>query len=354
MRRILLFLAAFLLLIMPCFADEINMRELEDSLPNSAKDTVGSIEDVGDTDSFIGRLIENLKESVAERSSALIKRASAILIISVICSVIGIFGNESIPDFVPMCGCFAATLVIVGSLDSYLTMGAETIGDISLFSKVLLPALCTAGAACGSFTASAVRYAASALFIDVFISIAQNVILPLICAYLAVQTAACTFDQKLLKTVASVLKWLCTSIMVLLCLTFTVYLGVSSAVAQSGDAVAVKLTKTAISSAIPVVGSIISDAASSVAAGAELIKTTIGAFGLVSVIAICAGPIFITGLNFIVYKAAAQCAKAFDVPRLSELSSGFATAFGMILALIGTCSVMLFIAIISCMRAVVG
>lgn len=56
------------------------------------------------------------------------------------------------------------------------------------------------------------------------------------------------------------------------------------------DALAARVTKTAVSAALPVVGSILSDAASTLAAAAGTLKATIGIFGLLAVAAICLPP----------------------------------------------------------------
>ncbi len=54
---------------------------------------------------------------------------------------------------------------------------------------------------------------------------------------------------------------------------------------------AARVTKTAVSAALPVVGSILSDAASTLAAAAGTLKATIGIFGLLAVAAICLPPV---------------------------------------------------------------
>ena len=140
--------------------------------------------------------------------------------------------------------------------------------------------------------------------------------------------------------------------MTIFTLAFTAYLSISSAIASSTDLVSTKLAKTAISAALPVVGGIISDAASSVVAGAEVIKNTVGVFGLIAVLGICVAPFAVFGINYLVYKASSLIVSAFSVPKLSTLINGIGSVFGLLLGLIGSCGIFIFISIMSCIKAV--
>ena len=76
-----------------------------------------------------------------------------------------------------------------------------------------------------------------------------------------------------------------------LMLVFTGFLSVTGAATSAADALSTQLTRTAIATAVPVVGSIISDAAGTVLAGAGMLKGAIGVFGLLAVLAICLTPL---------------------------------------------------------------
>ena len=178
--------------------------------------------------------------------------------------------------------------------------------------------------------------------------------MPLIYAYLAVHIAAVSMDNKSLASVSKLIKWLCTCLMTLIALAFTVYIGLSSVIASGGDAVASKFTKTAISTALPVVGSIISDAASTVVAGAEALRNSVGVFGMLAVLAICVAPFAVMGINYLAYKAAAAMIQVFRADKLSSLADGIGSAIGMLLGLIGCCAVILFISIGISIKAVSG
>lgn len=128
----------------------------------------------------------------------------------------------------------------------------------------------------------------------------------------------------------------------------------SSIVASGGDAVASKLAKTAISTALPVVGGIISDAAGTVVAGAEAMRNTLGVFGMVALLAICVSPFAVMALNYIGYKLTAAAVKSFGCARLGELTGCIGSAVGMLLGLVGCCAMILFVSMAVSIKAVGG
>ena len=211
-----------------------------------------------------------------------------------------------------------------------------------------------AGAAGGAVTAASVKYAASALFMDLLITAVKSLVLPLIYAFVAVTVASAAFSSKSLAGVSKLIKQVCTLLMTALTIVFTAYLSISSAVASGGDAVALRVTKTAISTTLPVVGSILSDAASSVLAGANLIKAGAGAFGMAATLAICILPFAVLGLNCLIFKAAGLCVNALSEPKLAAVVDGLGTAYGLMLGCVGSCGMILFISILSCVRTVTG
>lgn len=352
MKKLFAIVITALLLITSCYADEA--EDVTDALPESVKDTVGSIEDISDTQSLFQRLFASIKSNVSESIAQVIKKMLAVMAVAVICGILGIFGTKEMPEYIPLAACAAVCAVCIGDVGSYIKLGTQAVNDISLYSKTLLPAMCSLTAACGNISSAAVRFAASALFMDIFISAAQKFVIPLIYAYLALILAACAFSNTALKNLASLMKWVCKSLMTVLTLVFTIYITVSGAIAKSGDAVATRLTKTAISSFLPLVGSIISDAASSVVAGAELIKNTVGAFGLAAVAAMCISPLAVLFVNYLGLKATEAGVGAINVKPVSELVGGVGTAFSMLMGLVGTCALIMFISLISCIRTVTG
>ena len=140
--------------------------------------------------------------------------------------------------------------------------------------------------------------------------------------------------------------------MTLLVGAFTGYLAISGAVSSAADAVTAKAAKAAISAALPVVGGIVSNAAGAVVAGAGLVRNSVGVLGLLAVLSVILGPFIALGARYLLYKAASVLARSLAPDGLGDLVSAVGTAFGMALALVGSAALMLFISVISLMKAV--
>lgn len=350
MKKLLLIIFFSLILTGSCYAEMYDEDELRNALPEYAEDLVES--DDG-SEGGLDRILGEIKSSISDNLSSALKKAVAIIAVTVICSILNIFSDDT-PDYVSLGGCAAIAVISISDVNSFINSSADVLNSISVFSKALLPAMCTAGAACGTLGSATAKYAASVLFMDAFVTTAQYIIMPLIYAYLAVHIASVSINNKSLMSVSKLIKWLCTSLMTLIALAFTAYISLSSVIASGGDAVASKFTKTAISTALPVVGSIISDAASTVVAGAEALRNTLGVFGMLAVLAICIAPFAVMAVNYLTYKAAAALIQVFRADKLSSLTDGIAGAIGMLLGLIGCCAVILFISIGISIKAVGG
>jgi stage III sporulation protein AE len=104
---------------------------------------------------------------------------------------------------------------------------------------------------------------------------------------------------------------------------------------------------------VPVVGSIIAEASETVLAGAGLLRSTIGIFGTLSVLAICAYPFLQLGIQYLLYKLTAFLALTVGPPGLSGLINGLGSAFGLVLGMTGACALLLLVSVLSSVAAVI-
>jgi stage III sporulation protein AE len=239
-----------------------------------------------------------------------------------------------------------------GDLRLGFGLGGTLLDRLNDLSKALLPCLTAATAFGGAVTSSAARYAAAALFMDVVLTAARTLLLPLIGAYLAAALASAAFEGEGTAAAAAFLKWLATSLLLVLGLGFVLYLSLSGLAAGAVDAAALRVTRTGLSTALPVVGGILSDAGTSILAGAELVKTTVGVFGLVAAAAVCLTPFLRLGVHYLLYKAAAALAGSLAGGKMGKAVSGAASAFALLMGTLGLCCLAFFFSLYSFMRAV--
>lgn len=357
MKRAAAFFLCALLLITPvCAAEEItdafSVSEVENALPDSALSTLGG-EVLADFTAGIAKILQyimvNLKSEVKAVLAPLVKVLAIVMLSSIASSALG---NKGGIDYVNLASAAAIAVVSLGDVSSLIKMGAQTMEEMTAFSQTLLPVLTTAAAASGALTSAGAKYLASSMFLDLLMSLARTVILPLIGAYTACIVASSALGDSRLGAACSFLKWLCTFLLTSLVTVFTAYLSISGIVASSADAAAARAAKSAISTFIPVVGNIISSASGALVGGAGVIRSSIGVVGLLGVAGVCALPFLRLGVRYVLFRAASAAAQSLSSPRLGSLVSGIARAYGMILALVGTQAVFLYISIISMIKAV--
>ena len=131
------------------------------------------------------------------------------------------------------------------------------------------------------------------------------------------------------------------------------YLTVSGVIAGSTDAVTVKAAKFTMSSLVPVVGGILSDAAETVLAGAGILKNAVGVFGMLAVLCMCVAPFLQLGIHYLTYKVTSALSATVSSGRVAGLIDQIGGAFGLVLGMTGASALLLLISMVSAITAVV-
>ena len=282
---------ALLLLTLPVRGAELP-PEVERALPREAGQLLKDV-DHWDVNSFpegLCAIWNHLRKDVNTVLRRQIRGAVSVLLVAVLCGLVSGFqkgvGDES--RFLPMAGGLAVTALTAGSLDSLMGAGTAVMEQMNTFSKALLPTLAAVSAISGGAVGATLRQIATVFFADLLLGLIHGLLMPMVYLYAGALAAGCCLADKRLTAVAELLKTVCTKLLTAALLAFTLYLTVGGIFAGTVDSARVRVTKTAISGMIPVVGGIIAEASETVLAGAGLLKGAIGVFGLLGVLALCA------------------------------------------------------------------
>ena len=358
-----------LILILPIFTvsaygealqDEIIMSsgldEIQKALPEKEREISGELKLDGsyDFNSALKRLGAGFTEKIKEALKSELGIFTSLMAVIFICSIgASLSLDGAFQDYMQISGCCFAAYMLSSSVRGIISQAVSAVNQLSDYSRAALPALFTASAACGSLGSAPIKYAAAYLAIELFMSAAREIILPLINAYIAISLSSSLFENELLKTASRMCSKLCGILMSGLCLAFGAYISLSGLIAGSSDALAVKAAKSIISSTLPVVGRVLSDSASLVVASATLIKNSAGIFCLICVCALCLGPFVSLGIKSLLFKFSSCAAKMLPGSKLSSLLSSLGTAMSLLLGLVGSCGIMLLISIMSAMKVMV-
>ena len=253
-----------------------------------------------------------------------------------------------------LAGALAVTVLSVNRMDTMIGLGRDTIGKMDEFSALLLPAVAALTAATGHATSAAVRQSVTVLFSQLLIRLIDQLLIPMVYAYIAACCAYAAVGNEGLKKLGGAIKGGVTTILTTVLLAFVAYLTVSGAIAGSADAAAVKAAKMAISRTVPVVGGILADAAESVLVGAGVLRGTVGVVGLLVVLSICIGPFLQLALHYLTYKWTAALTGTVAEARISGLLDSIGGAFGLVLGMTGASALLLLFSIVSAVAAVTG
>lgn len=334
----------------------LGVEELEDGLPDAARDALEGerVDETLDAAGALERVWQSVLASLRDVFGWAVKSAVGVLAAAMLCAVAAPLApkpNGGI-DYVNLIGVFAILAAAAGGVETLMGEVTGCVQELTDFSSLLLPVMASTSAASGAAASGAAKYAAAALFLNLLMNLGKKLIMPMIYMYLAASAGEAAFGGSggAAKLLASVVKKLLTVV----AFAFTLFLAVTSLVASSADAMAVKLTRSAISTLLPVVGGMISDAADTLASGVGVIRAAAGAFGAVAVTAVCALPILKLVLGSMVYRAAAMLAETVCDTRLTGLIEAVATAYSLLLALAGTHAVMLMVSVISAAKLAGG
>ena len=279
-----------------------------------------------------------------------IRSAVSVLLIVLCCGIAQTLfeaGSSAVPNYVTMVGALALSLTVSSELTSFIGLGRSLIEGLDTFSKALSATLAAAASAMGRPATAVAKYMATALFMDVLITIINRLIMPILYAYIAAVTANAALGDNMLGKLSSFLKWSCLTTLGLIVTAFSTYLTITGIIAGSTDAVALKATKMVLSNAIPVVGKMLSDASETILASTRILRNSVGIFGMIGVLAICVTPFLRLGIQYLLFKVIAIVSSSFCEKRLSDLIDSLAGAFGIIMGMLGACVIIIIISIVS-------
>lgn len=326
-------------------------------LERAAEDHAPGVELTPDIslDEGIQRILDTGSGQVSGVVRKAVRSGVLLLVIVLLCGLAdGLYDGlgKSGVDVVAVAGALAITAVAVTDVNSLIGMGREALDSMGMFSKALLPTITAAAAASGSPGGAVARQLATMLFSDVLMTLISRLLIPMVYAYVAASTAYAALGNDGLKRIGGFLKWAVTSILTIVLLVFVGYLTVSGVIAGTTDAVTVKAAKFTVSSLVPVVGGILSDAAETVLAGASILRNAVGVFGMLAVLGICVAPFLQLGIHYLAYKLTAALTATVSVGRVAGLIDSISGAFGLVLGMTGASALLLLISMVSAISVV--
>lgn len=243
-------------------------------------------------------------------------------------------------------------VLLFQSSNSMLNLGLDTVAQISGYGKLLLPVMAAAFAAQGGVTGSAAIYTAGALFSTVMSALISGFLTPMIYLYLVFGVGNAAIGTEILKRFQDSIKSLMTWTLKTILYIFTGYITISGVISGTTDAAALKAAKLTISSVVPVVGGILSDASETILVSAATVKNAAGIYGFFAILAIWIGPFLKIGCHYMMLKGLGALCGIFSGKNTAGLIDSFSVAMGHVLAMTGSVCLMLLVSTICFMKGV--
>ncbi len=204
------------------------------------------------------------------------------------------------------------------------------------FMQSLIPVVMTLMAAMGNLSTVALMHPVIYVSLNILATLTQNIVFPLIfcAAVLGIVSNLSTRFQ--VSRLANLFK---DGSMILIGLFLTVFIGILSIQGVAGavtDGVGLRTAKFLTGAFVPVVGGMLSDAVDAIAGCSLFIKNTIGVFGVLAIIIICALPVIKILSAAVMYRLAAALLQPLGAQQLGDcldlLGNNLFLVFGAVVA----------------------
>lgn len=304
------------------------------------------------TDRFGEGLLEVIQKGVSKIHPEL-KEAAGVALTVIACAMLVSMltaASDTVKVAANLSAVAAVSAALFLSTNAMIRMGADTVRQLSEYGKLLLPVMTAAMAAYGGISSATALYTGTAVFDAILCAALSKVLIPMVYAFLVLSAADSVTAYHTLKKMKELLKNGITWFLKTCITVFISYMGVTGIISGTTDAAALKATKTAISTAVPVVGGILSGASEAVLVGAQLAKNAAGIYGIFALLAIFLEPFLKTGIHYLILKLAAAVCGILDAKSVSDLVGDYSSAMGFVLGMTGSVCVLQLVSTVCFMK----
>lgn len=348
MKKFFVCAAALCLVLMLCgfdFDDTVEKQlataergGVSDALPESAAEILKSlgVEEMSAqslSEISFGDAVRLVGESIKERIRAPFLSVISVCAAGILCSVINNFGSGEMKTVYSAVCTLAAAAAVIIPVKNVLSSGARVITECSDFMLGFIPVYSSVIAASGGVS-SAAGYRTLMLGASTAVArLAGNIIVPLMCVYLAL-CAAGTVAPIGIDSIAKGVKSFAVWVMSASAALFSGIMGVGSIVSSSADGAGAKAVKFVVGSAVPVVGGTVSDALAAAKSCLIMARNVLGAYAIVAAAVIFIPPVISAFTWKICLSLGAGASDMLDNKPLSSLLSASSAVMGIMLAMV--------------------
>ena len=268
------------------------------------KSITGNIDNSTIINIVFSLLGENIKTALTTIASVMV----VVIIHSILKAISENLGNENVSKIAYYIEYILIITLVMTNFSSIITEMKEAVQNLTGFANTLIPLMITLMMTTGNIVSSGMLQPILLLLITFISNFMTNILIPIALVSTALGIISKISDQA---QVGKLSKFLHSSMIWILGTVLTLFVSITSlegGLTASVDGVTAKAAKTAISSVVPVIGSILGDAVNTIVGCSNIIKNAVGMVGIIVIIAICIRPILqLAVLTVTYYLGAALC-----------------------------------------------
>lgn len=343
MSKLFILIYLFLILVIPTAALEISPPDVPESGSSLMPEETSVFSDA------IAELFQNALHTMYPNITESFRISVCLIFAVVLLSLLQSFSGPSKRTAV-LAAVTIITSMLLKNTGSLIHLSAQTVTELSEYGKLLLAVMTTGLAAQGALATSSALYAGTAAFDTVLSNLISAIIIPMVYVFLILSSCANALEEDTFNKLRDFIKW-CISWSLKTTLTiYTAYISITGVISGTTDAIALKATKMTISSVVPVVGGILSEAADTILISAGFMKNAAGIYGVLAVLAIFLTPFLRIGIFYCMLKVTAFVCGLFGSKPITNLIQDFSTAMGFLLAMTGSVCLLLLISTVCFMK----
>ncbi|MBR5139982.1 MAG: hypothetical protein IKV16_02900 [Clostridia bacterium] len=281
----------------------------------------------------IGNIIDGVSAAFSKKREQLVSFFLTVIGFAILCAVcegasfLGSGEDKSLS---------AAVLTVMSvsvypSIYSVLVSTRASLEQLSLFFGSALPIMSAINAASGAVKTAAVQAANMNIILGIIGAIATDLLLPLSFAILALALISSFGESGTLKTAKSI-KRLFTFGLGIVTAASSAAISLQTVIASASDSAALRAARYAAGGLIPVVGSSVSSAISTLAGGLAYAKSTVGVGAIIAIACVVSFPLLSLLIHRLVFSVAESMLEYLDSSAASRCFSAYKTAFDTVIS----------------------
>lgn len=319
--------------------DKSGAQELYDNLDEDARELLGSAQVQGASFDFTRdgtAFFESLSQTLRDKLTAPLRTAALLLAAIILCKLCSSLTSTGAESVISITSVLACAGILVPQMISLISQTKAVITGAAAFLVGCVPVYTGLLVAVGNGQTAVSTGYLTLLAGNAIPLLTTALFIPLLNIFLALSITAAVSDSGMEKFTDGIYRFIKWALLLIVTVFFAV-MSLQTAIQSGMDSAAAKTAKMVVSSAIPVVGSAISDSLGAIQGSVALVKTGVGAFGILAALAIFLPLLVQTLLYTVLCWAAELSADLLEVPAVGKFAKAAGGVVKMIAAILASC-----------------